>query len=91
MQLESIIQRNDQVLFSKLNGEMLAIDSQAGYFYSMNITAGRIWELIANPLPVREICSILSKDFNVNAEQCEREVLQLLQNLLEAGLLKVNA
>jgi len=36
----SIVQRAKEVLFSRLDDELLAIDAQAGFCYALNETAG---------------------------------------------------
>ena len=69
-----------------LDDELLGIDSQAGYCYSLNETAGRVWELIAEPMTVSEICSRLRKEFAVDEQTCKRETISLLQQLTDAGL-----
>ncbi len=86
---DSIVIRTAEVLFSRLDDEMLAIDAQAGYCYSLNETAGRVWDLISYPASVREICSQLCQDYNVDENTCLNELLTLLQGLLATGLIQV--
>lgn len=87
--IDSIVARNPGTAFSKLDDEMLAIDSQAGYCYSLNETAGRIWELLASPLSIRELSSRLTEEFSVDDTTCRQEVTALLQQLLDSGLIQV--
>ncbi|MDQ1301198.1 MAG: hypothetical protein QG637_1119 [Chloroflexota bacterium] len=76
-------------MFSKLDDEMLAIDAQAGYYYSLNESAGRVWEMIAEPVAVGAVCAQLRREFAVAPEACTRDVLGLLQGLHDAGLVQV--
>ena len=84
----SIVKRAKDVPFSRLDDEMLAIDSQAGYCYSLNKTAGRIWELIAAPVSVKDLCAALQKEFDVDEETCRNEVVSLLRELAGTGLVE---
>jgi hypothetical protein len=84
------IQRGKDIPFSQLDDELLAIDSQAGYCYSLNETAGRVWDLIAAPTPVSEVCAQLRQEYVVDEETCQREVVAVLQGLCEAGLVQGN-
>lgn len=68
---------------------MLAIDAKAGYCYSMNESALRVWDLIADPTPVDGVCARLLREYAVEPDVCRREVIELLQNLLDAGLVRV--
>ena len=86
---DSVVRRCADVVFSKLDDELLAIDSQAGYCYSMNETAGRIWDLVVNPVSVAELCSQLRNEFAVDEHTCLKEVLPLLQRLTDSGLIQV--
>ncbi len=88
--LNSIVSRAVEAQFKQLDDELLAIDEQAGFLYSMNETASRVWELIAQPSAVSNVCSHLRRTFAVDKATCQREVLVLLQELHEAGLVQVN-
>jgi hypothetical protein len=75
--------------FSRLHEDLLAIDQKAGYCYSMNSSAARIWELIPNPTAVSSICAVLCEEFGVEKEQCRQDVVNFLAALADAGLVKV--
>jgi hypothetical protein len=92
------IRRAVDIFFTKADDEVLAIDEQAGYYYAMNETSSRIWELIAEPFDtaqgrpatVEAICARLCQEFSVDAETCQREVIHLLNGLREAGLVQMD-
>ena len=84
----SVVKRCKDVPFSQLDDELLAVDAQAGYCYSLNETAGRVWELIATPMPVSVLCTQLRREFAVDEATCLRETLALLQALYVAGLVQ---
>ena len=68
---------------------MLAIDQQAGFCYSMNLPAARIWELIPDPIAVGDVCDSLCREFAVDRATCLADVLQFLNAMLDAGLIQV--
>ena len=76
--------------FTELQGDLLAIDQEAGYCYSMNPSAARIWELTAKPTRVSAICAILCDEFGVDQEQCQGDVVDFLSTLADSGLMRVN-
>ena len=75
--------------FSRVHDDLLAIDQQAGFCYSMNAPAARIWELIPEPTPVSTVCGILCTEFGVDPEQCMTETIAFLSELSAAGLIIV--
>jgi hypothetical protein len=86
----SLVYSVDGVPFSRLHDDFLAIDQRAGYCYSMNFPAARIWELIPLPTPVSSVCTILCKEFRVDEDQCREDVVNFLTVLADAGLVKVD-
>ncbi len=87
--LQSTVNRAKDILFSQLDDEMLAIDAQSGYCYSMNESAWRVWSILAEPATVSAVCAQLRKEFAVPPDVCERDVLRLLQDLHNAGLVNI--
>jgi hypothetical protein len=86
---DTLVSRKVDVLFAAVDDDTLAIDEQAGYFYAMNETSSRVWELIAKPIAVSAICAQLGREFTVDEATCQREVLELLKGLHEAGLIQI--
>jgi hypothetical protein len=74
---------------SKLHDDILALDEQAGYCYSLNASAARVWELIATPISLDELCQILSREFIVDKELCLQDVSELLSSMNESGMITV--
>jgi Coenzyme PQQ synthesis protein D (PqqD) len=90
IQPATTFRRTKDIPFSQLDDELLAVDAAAGYCYSLNETAGRVWDLIATPLSLDAICAQLRREFAVDEQTCQSEVVALLEGLREAGLAQVN-
>jgi phosphosulfolactate phosphohydrolase-like enzyme len=88
---DDVVSRASDVLFSQLDGELLAVDTSASYLYSLNDSAARVWELIEQPVRVGDVCARLSREFAVDDATCATAVLALLQGLRDAGLVFVHA
>ena len=86
---QSVVAGNMEIIFSRLDDEFLAIDERSGYCYSLNVSASRIWDLISTPTAVESICSVLCNDFEVDPVTCRRDVSEVLNVMLEAGLIRV--
>lgn len=85
----TVIQRVRDVAFSQLDDELLAIDVDHGFLFSMNETAGQVWGAISEPIAVDALCDRLTARYAVDADTCRRDVLGLLEWLREAGLVTV--
>ncbi len=87
---KSIISSNPEIRFTPLDDEMLAIDEHAGYCYSFNVSAARVWDLIGTPTSLGSICAELCVEFAVDPETCLREVSDILNEMRSAGLVQVS-
>ena len=85
----SVVCSNTNIPTSRLDDEMLAIDERGGYCYSMNASAARVWELIANPATVGDVCAVLCEEFAVDRETCLQDVSGILSTMQDAGLVNV--
>lgn len=89
MNLRSTVQRLSSTEFSRLDDAYLAINSEKGSCYSLNGTAGRIWELTERPITLSEVCLQMQREFTVEEDTCQRDVLALVTSLHKAGLLQI--
>ncbi len=89
IQPNTVVRRVKDILFSQLDDELVAIDAQAGYCYSLNETAGRVWELIAAPISLSAICAQLCREYRVDEATCLREVSAMVEGLRKAGLVQI--
>jgi hypothetical protein len=65
------------------------MDVDQGCYYGLNVTATRIWDMLAQPITVSGLCAQLAGEFAVPLHQCEQEVLEFLGDLMSRGLVKV--
>ena len=70
--------------------EVVLLSIRTGEYHSLNSVAAYIWELIQHPRCLADLRTQLLSNFaGVTAEQCEREVLDLMSELLGLGLVEV--
>jgi len=74
-----------------VSGEAVILNLKSGVYYGLDALGARIWDLIQKPMTVGEIHSILLKEYEVQPDRCERDLLALLQKLADAGLIAKQA
>jgi hypothetical protein len=72
-----------------LAGEVAILDMKSGIYLGLNAVGARIWNLIQEPKLVDTICETILEEYDVEADQCQRDILTLLQALLANGLVEV--
>lgn len=80
---------HDQVSSDFLDGETVILNLKDGVYYGLNAVGSRIWQLIQEKKSVGEIIETLLDEYDVDPEQCEREVLALLESLSSKGLVNI--
>ena len=86
---ESYIKRNKEVFASEIDDEVVMMNVDTGKYYGMDTVGSRIWELIAEEIQVREVINKLMEEYDVEEEQCEKDVLEFLNELYENKLVQV--
>ncbi|EAW38838.1 PqqD family peptide modification chaperone [Lyngbya sp. PCC 8106] len=73
-----------------LGGETLILHLTSGTYYGLNPVGKRIWDLIQEPKTVAEIRDTLLTEYEVDLEQCDRDLKAILQQLSEQQLIKID-
>jgi hypothetical protein len=89
VRLDSTVVRVPELIVSELDGETVMMSMENGMYYGMNDIGSHIWPLLDEPCAVADICERLLREFEVGREQCEREVLQFLNQLAEERIIRV--
>ena len=86
---ETIVRRVDRLVFSALDDEVLAIDAEHGFLYSLNETGRLVWDAIAEPGTIGDVCARVRASYDVDEATCQSAVIALLEQLNEAGLVEL--
>ena len=88
---QSIVVARKEMLSAELQEERIILDLNSGCYFGLNSVASSIWSLIEMPRPVSEILNLLVVEYRVEPQQCEQDVLSLLQSLFMKGLIQVKS
>jgi len=72
-----------------LEGEAVILNLKSGMYCGLSEVGARIWQLLQEPTSVKEIRDTLLREYEVEPVRCERELLALLQDLADNGLIEV--
>jgi Coenzyme PQQ synthesis protein D (PqqD) len=77
----------DGVIEAEVDDEIVALNIEQGVCYGMNRVGSHIWSLLAKPMRICELCAALLSAYKVDPNVCERQVLELLEELRAEGLI----
>ncbi len=83
------MRRRGELLEAQLDGETVGLNVEQGICYGFNATASRIWSLIVRPMRFTELRDTLLREYQVEPEQCERELMAVLRELEQDGLVEL--
>ena len=83
----TIVARNDGFIEAEIDGEIVALSIEQGACYGLNRVGSHIWNLLSKPTRIDDLCATLVAEYAVDAADCERQVLDLLEELRTEGLI----
>ncbi len=87
--LATTVKQSNKILVQNLDEDTVMANIDNGYYYGVNQTSKRIWELIAEPITIADICGRLQQEYDVDAATCESQVLALANELAHEGLVEI--
>jgi hypothetical protein len=84
----TVLVRCDEPLTATVGDEIVMLDARQGCYFGLDRSGTAIWDLLATPRSVDDLCERLVERFDVSPETCRSEVLFFLHDLRDAGLVE---
>lgn len=79
---------NDQISCA-LAGQHTVLSLKTGLYYCLDPVGARVWTLIQQPCSVGAVLDTLFEEFDVEPEQCEKDLTTLLETLRAQQLINM--
>jgi hypothetical protein len=89
MNLNTTIARADELLSSPVDDEMVLLNLARNNYIGLDRIGRRIWELLATPQRIGDLCGRLSQEFAGEPAQIVADVLAFVGELVGEGLVRV--
>ena len=86
---ESILMRKQDQLFSEIDGEVVMLSIENSEYYGMDKIGSRIWQLLEKPVTLKQLIGTLVDEYEVTEEQCTKDTLSFLEQLIEKDLVEI--
>src|SRR5437016_11829239 len=84
--LASRVKINEEVLFQELQGEAVLLNLKSGVYLGLDSVGTRIWNLLQQHRVLQEVRDAMLQEYEVSADQCERDLLRLVGEMEQQGL-----
>jgi Coenzyme PQQ synthesis protein D (PqqD) len=85
---DSCVVASDEQVSTALGDETVILGMADGVYYGLDAVGARVWALLATPRRVSELVAAVTEAFDVTTEQCEHDVLVLLDDLAGRRLIR---
>ena len=85
--LDKILKQETLTPWQEMEGRALVITPQKSAVHELNDTATFVWKKIDGQTTARAIIVDLCEDFDVNPEEAQNDVLPLIREMKEKGLI----
>lgn len=83
-----VVAAKDQVSCD-LEGEAAILNLANGTYYGLDLIGAQVWTLLQQPRRVAEIRDAVLREYEVEPERCQSDLLALLERLRAEGLIEV--
>ena len=88
-ELETIVVASPQQVSAEVDGEAVILGMERGEYYGLNPVGTRVWQLLGQPVSVRELQEGIVGEYEVSAEQALADLRALLSHLRQEGLIEI--
>jgi hypothetical protein len=89
LSVHSIVVAASEQVSCPLGEESAILNLRNSVYYGTNPVGTRVWSLLKQPRSVEELRNTLLNEYEVDAELCERDLLDLLEKMRSEGLIEV--
>ena len=72
-----------------LEGEAVILNLETGVYYGLNEVGARVWMLVQQPMPFKEVLRAIVGEYDVQTPECVSDLLTLIEELATAKLINV--
>jgi len=80
--------KSAQQVSCKIDGEIAILHLDRAIYFGLQGAGAEIWDALDQPRSVDELRDALVATFDVSAQQCERDVVEILSSLEKEGLVE---
>ena len=87
---DSVVVAAQEQISTQVDEEAALLNLKTGVYYGLDPMGAYIWQMLREPVTVRELEAALQKDYeNVDAEIVANDLRVFLSSMIEAGLVEV--
>ena len=86
--LSTAVMRDPDIIATDMDGETVMMSIEQGSYYGLGGVGPFVWEQLAEPLSVEELCRRVLEEFEIDQATCQADGFAFVDDLLEKGILR---
>jgi predicted transcriptional regulator len=78
-----------EVLVQELDGEAVLLNLESERYFGLDDVGTRVWQHLLEHRRLGRVCEEMQKEYDVDESRLRADVLQLVEELIEAGIVTV--
>ena len=88
---ETVVVRSTEPLNASVADSLVLFSIKLEKYFALDAVSAAIWHRLEQPTALKDVCESLQKEFDVDPVVCERDVQQLVSELVSRGLIDIVA
>lgn len=89
MSSDSCYVAQTDVVDCDIGGDRALLHLQTNTYFTMNATASALWLALSDPKSTDDLVDVVTEKFDVSAEQCRPDINTMIQQMIEANVVRV--
>ena len=87
----TIVVAGKEQIATEMGDDVVILGLKTGAYYGLSAVGASIWKAIQQPSSIAQIREAIMDEYDIDAEQCTRDILELLERLTAEGLVDVQS
>lgn len=87
--IDTIVTHSPGLVVGDMDGEKVMLNIERGKYFALDSIASRIWVIMEKPCTVKDLVSLLVREYDISDEVCLDDVLNFLNTLYSQGLVTI--
>ena len=88
---DAVLKRSDRLSWRVLEGDAVILHPEAGTLHRLNGSGTRLWELLDGERDLSTIVRLLTDEYEVDPAEATNDVVAVVGDLIDAGLVEVSS
>ena len=87
--VDLVVKHAPNQIATDLGSDTVILNLSDGVYYGLNDVGSFVWNEIATPLSIADLCTAVANEFEVDEDVCRQDVCDLVKDLLAKDLVEI--